>query len=282
LIELAVAALAGTSVWLALSGYRRKDRAVRARLARTFGLGEANRLRRALPVAPLLRLGRRLPGDRNALSASLSSAGLEHWSADAVVGARFALAFTGLVSGGIAGVATPLVAPLLAIAGYRIPDAVIKARSRSRREDLLRDLPDAVDLLAVCTQAGLNLSLSLNRVAGGVPGVLGEELRRTVREIEVGVPRREALAGLAARTEVGEIEALAGILISAERFGTRVASSLSAYSNEMRARRRRQAEEQARRAPVKMLFPLVFLILPGFVLLTLVPLLLGTFSSLGF
>lgn len=223
-----------------------------------------------------------LPGDRDGIARELERAGLADWNVESFVASRFLFAAVGLAFGLLMGPLALVAVPLLGSVGYRLPDWVSRARLRARREELARDLPDAVDLLAVCTQAGLNVALALERVAEGTPGPLGDELRKTVRQIRLGESRETALSDLVRRVEQDELQSLAGILVGAERFGTKVASALENFAEEIRTRRRRRAEERARKAPVKMLFPLVFLILPGFILLTLVPLLLGTFRSLGF
>ncbi|MEO7803995.1 MAG: type II secretion system F family protein [Actinomycetota bacterium] len=205
---------------------------------------------------------------------------VESWAARAnprwVLGAIGAL--VGLWFGKFAFVA----APGFGYLGYRIPDFIRSFREKVRREEISAELPETVDMLAVCTEAGLNVALSLQRVAARASGALGDELRRTVDEIELGVPRGAALAALAERNGVDDLDALVANLNNSERFGTQVAATLQVFAQEVRAKRRRSAEEQARRAPVKILFPLVFLILPAFVLLTVVPLLLGTFQKLGF
>jgi tight adherence protein C len=279
--ELVIAAIAAFGVWVALSR-RRSGRSRLSQQLAALNPETETRGRRHNAGHYFAALGRRLPGDRNAITTSLASAGLEETSPEAVIGARFVAAAIGLVVGIFLRPVALVAVPGLAFVGYRLPDLLIGARVKGRKDDLARDLPDAVDLLAVCTQAGLNLPLSLKRVAAGVPGPLGQELRRTVREIELGLPRSAALGELSERNDVPELENLVGILQTSERFGTKVASSLNTFSADIRLHRKRRAEEQARRAPVKMLFPLVFLILPGFVLLTLVPLLLSTFQSLGF
>ncbi len=111
---------------------------------------------------------------------------------------------------------------------------------------------------------------------------MGREIQRTIEEIELGVPRAQALENLAARNGLPELESLVRVLLNSERFGTQVAASLETFSAEVRGRLKRRAEEQARKAPVKILFPLVFLILPAFILLTVVPLLVSAFQSLDF
>jgi len=283
-IELAIAGLASISVWVTLAKLLpRADPVLALRIA-SLNLEEKPRKpqRRLSLLDFLARLGRRLPGDPETVGRLLSSAGLESWPPEAVVGARVALALTAALFGLRLGAGAVIGVPLLAFGGYRLPDFLIKVRIRGRKEDLARELPDAIDLLVVCAQAGLNVALSLKRVAERAPGALGRELRRTMGEIELGVPRAQALTELAARCDVPDLQALVTNILGAERFGTRVVATLSNFSKEIRLKIKQREEERARRAPVKILFPLVFLILPGFVLLTLVPLLLGTFESLGF
>lgn len=255
-MELLIAGIAGTWVWFVLSRRPKRDREAAARLQALIGAAMAPKRRPSLATR-LSEVGRRVP-------------------------MRYVGAVLGALFGAFLGPLRIVAIPLLAFAGYKIPDGMSSLRVRARKEDLSRDLPDAVDLLAVCTQAGLNLPLALERVAHGITGPLADELQRTLSEIELGVPRSQALSALAGRVDDEDLEALVGMLQTAERFGTKVAASLTVFAQDVRLRRKRKAEELARKAPVKMLFPLVFLILPGFVLLTLVPLLLGTFESLGF
>jgi tight adherence protein C len=281
MMEFLIAAFTATGVWLAISRkVRSRDKRL---LTRISALTPQAPTRRRPTVSQILAAaGGRLPGNRNELRQSLATADLADWPADAVISARFLIALVGFLAGLAFGSLAPVVAIALAVAGYRVPDFVISRRAKARRDDIERDLPDAVDLLSVCTHAGLNLPLSLKRVSASIPGPLGAELRRTVGEIDLGVPRSRALEDMASRSEVAELESLVGLLQTSERFGTKVAASLLTFGGDIRLKRKRRAEELARRAPVKMLFPLVFLILPGFVLLTLVPLLLSTFESLGF
>jgi tight adherence protein C len=281
MIEFLIAAFAGVGVWLAIS--RRAKHRDKRLMSRISDLAAQTPTKKRPPATQLLAAaGRRLPGNRGVLRQSLASADLVHWSPDAVVSVRYLGVCAGILAGLAFGRLAPLASIALAFGGYRLPDLVINRRAKQRSDDIQRDLPDAIDLLAVCTHAGLNLSLSLKRVAAGIPGPLGAELRRTVGEIDLGVPRSKALEEMGSRNEVAELESLVGLLQTSERFGTKVAASLMTFGGDIRLKRKRRAEELARRAPVKMLFPLVFLILPGFVLLTLVPLLLSTFESLGF
>lgn len=283
-MEFAVAFLAGVTVWTTVARViPRRDLLAADRVAALRGAAAAvRRSRRREPKPLLAALGRRLPGDRGAIVRALKASGREENSPDAIVGSRFLLAAAGALIGGVLGFLAPLSSIALGFLGYRAPGIFLRMRAASRRDEVAAAIPDVVDLLAVCTQAGLNLALALARVADRASGAFGEELRRVVQQTQLGIPRGRALKEMAERNEVPELEALVAALVNAERFGVRVAASLNTLSADIRAKRRRKAEEDARRAPVKILFPLVFLILPGFVLLTLVPLLLGTFATLGF
>ncbi|HVE75781.1 MAG TPA: type II secretion system F family protein [Actinomycetota bacterium] len=278
---LVLALMGFASVFLATRFLRDEDRKVKSRIASMVDPSVVADHRKPKLVRWVENLGRRLPGPRDLIKAQISRAGIE-MSPDFVIGMRAVLmvaAFIGLLRLGRLGV---FLSPAAAFGAYRLPELLIAARVKVRRDELASHLPDAVDLLAVTTQAGLNVALSLKRVAERVTGPLGDEFRTTLREVDLGVARRDALMAMAARNQVDDLDALVAALANAERFGTQVSASLAELSNEIRAKRRRRAEEQARRAPIKILFPLVFLILPAFVLLTVVPLLLGTLRTLGF
>lgn len=283
-MELLLAGMSGLCVWVILKGVDHKDPVVKSRVAAFRAPGAGDAQTRAGTIHRLLaRVGRKFPGTKGAqVQELLDSSGAVSLGVDAYRGAQLCAAGAGLALGLMAGVMAIVVAPVGAWIGYRLPQILHRRRIARRREQAAMALPDSVDLLAVCTHAGLNLALSLKRVAARSRGVLGQELTRTLEEIELGVPRQVALQSLAKRNPDGDLEALVGVLENAERFGTEVSASLESFSQEVRSRRRRSAEEQARRAPIKILFPLVFLILPAFVLLSVVPLMLSTFSSLGF
>ncbi|MEX2552906.1 MAG: type II secretion system F family protein [Actinomycetota bacterium] len=283
-MELLLAGMSGLCAWIIVMGADHKDPVVQSRVAafRAQSAGDAHARLGAIHGL-LARVGRKFPGTKGVqLQELMDSSGVGSFGVDVLRGAQLCAAGAGLALGLMAGVTAILVAPVGAWIGYRLPPILLRRRIARRREQAAMALPDSVDLLAVCTHAGLNLALSLKRVAARSRGVLGQELTRTLEEIELGVPRRIALQSLAKRNPDGDLEALVGVLENAERFGTEVSSSLESFSQEVRSRRRRSAEEQARRAPIKILFPLVFLILPAFVLLSVVPLMLSTFSSLGF
>jgi tight adherence protein C len=280
--EVLLGLLAGSTVWFALGALPRKDPVVAGRVA--LLTGTQPRLGRKRPVGALLGyIGRSYPGAATEANRELlTAAGLSRGSVETVRGAQLALGAAGFVAGLVTGPMALVASPVGMLVGYRIPRTFLVSRGKRRKDQMASGLPDVVDLLAVCSHAGLNISLSLKRVALRAPGALGREVQRMVEEIDLGVPRSQALESFAARSGLPEIESLVRVLVNSERFGTQISASLETFSADLRARRKRSAEEQARRAPVKILFPLVFLILPAFILLTVVPLLVSAFESMDF
>jgi len=152
--------------------------------------------------------------------------------------------------------------------------------ARRRRHAIDRQALDFVELLVAATEAGLPPALAVERAAGMTSGALGEELNVAARQITLGLGWRTALEQVVARTGSPAMRRLTGSLSRAHRLGTSPRQSLRSIADELRLERRARAEELARRAPVKMLFPLVLLILPAFLLLTVGPVLLATVRSL--
>jgi tight adherence protein C len=128
---------------------------------------------------------------------------------------------------------------------------------------MLRGLPDSMDLLTICVEAGLGLDAAFYRVAEKQSGPLVDEIRRMLREIGLGKARRDGLMDLAERTDLEDVRSFANAVIQAEQLGTSIAQVLRAQSLRLRVRRRQRAEQEARRAPVKMVFPLVFCLMPS-------------------
>ena len=150
--------------------------------------------------------------------------------------------------------------------GLFLPDMVLKLMVMSRKGKIFLQLPDALDLLVVCVEAGLGLDAGMRRVseelAKGAPEVC-QELGIANKQLQLGRPRREVLHDLGVRTGVDDMRALAAILIQADRFGSSIATALRVQSESMRTKRRQMAEEKAQGAAVKMIFPLVLFIFPG-------------------
>lgn len=149
-----------------------------------------------------------------------------------------------------------------------------RLRAQSERALIAATVPDLLDLLAVSVTAGLSPRLALERTPDVLSGVLGETLAAARREVALGVPWRQALEAAGTRTGVADLRRLALTLQRAERLGSPIALRLRELAADVRAERRARRVERAGRAPVQMLFPLVFLILPAFVLTAVVPALL--------
>jgi tight adherence protein C len=163
---------------------------------------------------------------------------------------------------------------ILAIVGFYLPNLWIKWRISSRKEKIQRGLPDALDLMVVCVEAGTGLDSALNRTAEEMKkanSVLAEELGLVNLEIRAGKPRQEALKNLALRTDLEDLSNLTTLLIQTERFGTSIAQALRVHADFMRTRRFQRAEELAQKMPIKLIFPLALFILPMFFLMTLGP-----------
>jgi tight adherence protein C len=163
---------------------------------------------------------------------------------------------------------------IAAFSGYRLPDFVLARRLKRRRRKLRQALPDALDLMVVCAEAGLALERTL-RVVGRelalVHPELSDELNLATLEVNAGKRRREALENLAVRTGEPAIRKFVTVLVQAERFGTEISEALSNHAEYMRTRRRIDAEERAGKVSVKMVFPIFLFILPCILLVTVGP-----------
>ena len=155
--------------------------------------------------------------------------------------------------------------------GFLLPKTWLKSAVNSRQRLILRALPDALDLVTTCVEAGLGLDAALGRVAEQMKGPLAAELTQTLSEISMGRLRREALADLGTRTAVQELISFVNSVIQAEQLGVSVAQVLKVQSDQMRTRRRQKAEQLAHEAAVKMIFPLVLFIFPAFMVVILGP-----------
>jgi tight adherence protein C len=174
------------------------------------------------------------------------------------VWAWFALGFAEL--GGFYGV---VVTGLLWAISFAGPDAWIRRRIEARQHEIATRLPDVLDLLVISVEAGLGFEQAVARTVAAVPGALAEELARMLQETRVGSTRAEALRALDARTNVPELRSFILAMLQADTFGVSIGRMLRAQADEMRIRRRQRAQEAAQKAPVKMLFPLIFCIFPS-------------------
>jgi tight adherence protein C len=171
---------------------------------------------------------------------------------------------------------------LALLAGFLLPDMWLSRRVRRRQTILRKALPDALDLLVVCIEAGLGLDQAFMRVSQELrithPELCGE-LDLVNAQIRIGRTRIEAMRELASRTGVDDIKALVAMLIQTDRFGTSVSQSLRVHADDMRMKRRQRAEEAAAKTPVKMVPPLVFFIFPALFVVILGPAIITIFRQ---
>ena len=161
-----------------------------------------------------------------------------------------------------------------AVVGYLIPGYFVARRTRLRKKQIQNGLPDALDLLIVSLEAGLALDQAILKCSEELViayPALSEELQFINTETRAGKPRVEALKNFAKRTQVDDVRALVAMLVQTDRFGTSVAQALRTHAEESRVKRRQRAEERAAKLSVKLIFPLVFLLLPAFFVIALGP-----------
>ena len=153
-----------------------------------------------------------------------------------------------------------------ACVGLFLPEVILTLLKMSRQTKIFLQMPDALDLLVVCVEAGLGLDAAMQRVSEELEDAAPEvcqELHVANKQLQMGRPRREVLHDLGVRTGVDDMRALAAILIQADRFGSSIAQALRVQSDSMRVKRRQIAEEKAQKTAVKMMIPLVLFIFPG-------------------
>lgn len=218
----------------------------------------------------------------NELKKSLIQAGIYHEQAPSIYfGLKFGLtvAVPVLAVPFIAGRGFPL-ASLLAISfalmalGYFLPTLILNHMVSTRQKKIKEGLPDALDLLVVCVEAGQGLNAAIKRVADDLNlshPVLAKEMSMVNLEISAGLEREAALRNLAERTGVDDVASLTSMLIQADRFGTSLAQSLKVQSETLRTTRRQRLEELAAKTPVKLVFPLLLFIFPALIVVIIGP-----------
>jgi tight adherence protein C len=250
----------------------------------TAGTGPLTTKRPPLALKLLAQLGGFLPASNgaDALRTGLVRAGYRRGDAVLVlIGSKVlcaALLPVIWIAAGYA-MAKPLgnvlgVSVVLGVLGFYVPTVYIGIRLSQRRGEIQSALPDALDLLVVCVEAGLGLGAALQRVGQEIrlaSPQLSDELALVNSEMQTGVSRMDALRNLAERTGVEELFSLVAMLIQTDRLGTSIAMSLRAHADSMRTRRRQRAEELARKASIKLAFPLVLLIFPALMVVILGP-----------
>lgn len=175
-----------------------------------------------------------------------------------------------------------LASAMIVILCYLFPLYWLRSIARTRQNNIRKGLPDALDMLSVCADAGLGFDQSLQRVSEYWKTPIGVEFGRVVAEMEMGVSRREALRNMAARLDVTEVSSFISIILQSELLGMSIADTLHAQADQMRIERRFRAQELARTIPIKMLVPLAFLIFPAILAVILgpaIPQILSLFQS---
>lgn len=165
-----------------------------------------------------------------------------------------------------------------------LPRFWLKRRMAQRRKQITLALPDALDMLTVCIDAGMGLESAFMRIGQLWDNALAHEFRRAVMEMGVGISWPEAMRNLVYRTDVPDLSSLVAVLLQADQLGFSIGDTLHAQSDQLRVRRRQRAQEAARAAPLKMLFPMVFFILPATLAVVIGPAiraLVETFAQIG-
>ena len=167
-----------------------------------------------------------------------------------------------------------VVSALVALLGYFIPGLVLDRKIAVRRKQIRNGLPDVLDLLIVCLEAGSSLDQAIVKAGDELEityPALADELRTLNMETRAGRPRIEAFRNLAKRTKVDDVRAMVAMLVQTDRFGTSVSQALRTFADSLRTRRRQEAEERAAKVGVKLVFPLVLCLFPAFFVVTLGP-----------
>lgn len=160
---------------------------------------------------------------------------------------------------------------VMGIIGFMLPRFWLRSTVKSRQRKIVKNLPDAMDLITTCVEAGLGLDAALAKVSGQMKGPLAKEIAQTLMEVGMGRLRRDALSDLGQRTGVQELISFVNAVIQAEQLGVSIGHVLKVQSDQMRTHRRQRAEKLAHEAPIKMMFPLVLCIFPAFMLVILGP-----------
>lgn len=230
-------------------------------------------------MGSLAGLGRRLTpaSAMRSLRKKVALAGQpEAWPLERVLAFKLVLGVASALVGMARFLASPgprmlLLATAFTVAGFMLPDVMLRSRANRRQRQIRTALPDTLDQLTVCVEAGLAFESALARTAQNGTGALAEELTRTLQETRVGATRSEALSGLVERTHVPELRRFVTALNQAEVHGIPIARVLRTQSRDLRIRRRQRAEEHAHKIPIKLIFPLVTCILPSLVIVILGP-----------
>ena len=284
--SLSAALLVAVSIFMLMAGIYTQRNRKRAEVAATMsnmamrpvGLRELEMTRSSNDRIwkPLLRrfhgLGRMLTPSKNLaqLQQELMRAGLlDKFSVTDFMGLRVLAGVGAAIFAYFYCVATyPLPSTLLFttagfMVGLYLPNMWLKSKVAARQKQITRLLPDSLDMMSICVDAGLGFEAAIQKVGFQWETELAHEFRQVIRELRVGVSRSEALHNLVERTGVPDVASFVAVLIQADRLGIAIRDVLHTQAEQMRLRRRQRAEESAAKAPLKMMFPMIFFIFPS-------------------
>lgn len=155
--------------------------------------------------------------------------------------------------------------------GFYLPVMLLRSKSDRRKEEVIKRLPDALDLMTICVDAGLTFNAAMQKVDEKADDILANEFGRVIYEMQLGKSRRQALRDMSDRLDVPDVTSFIAAVLQADQLGVGIGKILRIQSDQMRVKRRQRAEEKAHQAPVKMLFPMVFLIFPSIFIVLLGP-----------
>ena len=190
-----------------------------------------------------------------------------------------AFLFSILVFGGDRVGLSVVTIPIFGGIGFILPFAMLRRSARKRQQAVWKAMPNSLDFMTTCVEAGLSLDFALQRVSDRYKNAFSDEIIRALREMGLGKPRGEALTDMATRIGVDDVDTFINSLLQAEALGTSVGQVLRVQAAQMRLRRRQRAENIARQAPVKMVFPLVLFLMPSLFIVTLGPVILSVIRA---
>ena len=272
---LAVVAPISIMTWLAFTGDRAGFRNVQANLGRS-PQAAGSVLSANGQFAAMTR--KFTPKGYTAwLDKQLAGAGRpKDWPLGRVIMVKPLLALAGAVMGifllaGSLTVTNVLLTVGISALAYFVPDILVRNHAQKRREAIRLELPDTLDQMLISVQAGLGFETAMARAGQNGKGPLADELIRTLQDIQVGRSRKEAYLAMAQRVDVPDLRSFVRAVVQADTYGIAIANVLNSQAKDMRVKRRQRAEEHAMKMPVKMLFPLIFFILPTLFIVVLGP-----------
>ena len=288
----ALVGIGALSIALPLLGwatFARPDRVaqqIRTNLGRRVATDKLGTDAAAAP-SPILVLARRLTpaGTVGRMERLLASAGRPAgWPVERLLAAKLMLSLTAgilglLYVGATARPTSIALATIVVVVSYFVPELLLFGRGQERSKKIALAMADTLDQMTIAVEAGLGFEAAMARTGRNGKGPLAEELVRTLQDIQVGHSRREAYESLARRANVPDLRRFVRAVLQAESYGVAVADVLRTQASEMRLKRRQRAEEKAMKIPVKVLFPLMFCIMPCLFIVLLGPAVLNIIAA---